>query len=257
MTIAFNTKAFGLLARILPISLGLLACTTPQSQSRLRLQRQGSQPDWQQHPWSTVAKPWLGESFSEPEGLAERLQARLNQDLEARNLPKNKKLHLVLGRPRIACDAVGKRWRCYSQVIVEMRGARGKRALWAAEGLAWLELDRPPPLDARNTLALGLVRAAIQSVREGPQSRPAGRWAGPLATAIQLGKPGTLDHWLVSLAGDESSEAQRVALWLAVGHLAEEKDRQRIEDVKARTPRENKARQLALDWLDELKGSRD
>ena len=101
------------------------------------------------------------------------------------------------------------------------------------------------------------MRAAIQSVQEGPQSRAAGHGSGPLATAIQQGAPGTLSGWLDRLAGDESNEAQRVALWLAVGHLAKEKDRERIERVEARTPREKKARQLALDWLDELKGSED
>ena len=46
--------------------------------------------------------------------------------------------------------------------------------------------------------------------------------------------------------------SRRVALWLAIGHLATEEHRLRILSIQTGTQRETKARQLALDWLDEV-----
>lgn len=247
-----NRKTFMFLARILPASLCFLACTTAQSHSRLRLQRQGIQPNWQNIPWRSVESPWFGAGFPGSTALAERVQSRLNQDLKAHELPEKKPLHLVLGRPRIDCERTQKRWRCYAQVIVEMRGRRGKMALWAAEGLAWLELDHRPRPEGQLPMALSLVRTAIQSIREGPQVRPTASGAGPLALAIRDGKVDQLDDWFEELDGDRSTEARRIALWLAIGHLADKRHRPRIEIMKARSVRETKARQLALDWLDEI-----
>ena len=231
-----------------------MACTTAQSQSRLRLQRQGSLPDWQKNPWIPVETPWLGEGFKDNKNLASALQKQLDQDLKVKSLPTTKPLHFILGRPRLACEPSPPRWRCYAQVIVEMRGRRGKQALWAAEGLAWVELDQIPPKHRRLSLARTLTTTAIGSIREGPQERPAARGSGPLAQAIQRGNPAALNQWLDELEQPQGLEAKRIALWLAVGHLAQGTHRSRIQAIKAKTPRETKARQLALDWLDEVVG---
>ncbi len=247
-----NRQTFRLLARILPISLCFLACTTAQSHSRLRLQRQGSQPRWEKIPWQAVETPWFGEGFPATEALEKQLQARLNQDLNGRALPEKKPLHLVLGRPRLDCEPGPKRWRCYAQVIVEMRGRRGQVALWAAEGLAWIELDGQPRSGQRPVLAHTLVTTAIQAIREGPQIRTKSSGSGPLALAIRAGSADPLADWFDELGAEGSTEARRVALWLAIGHLAKERHRLQIENTKPRSARETKARQLALDWLDEL-----
>ena len=243
-----------MLARILPITLTLVGCTTPQSHSRLRLQRQGSLPDWQKSPWKTVELPWLGDGFAKDDDLAHELRKHIDKELGASELPQVKPLHFVLGRPRVACEPSPPQWRCYAQVIVEMRGRSGKQALWAAEGFAWIDLENPPPPHRRLQLARRLVSAAILSVQEGDQERSIARGSSPIAQAIQRKDPGVVNDWLDELSQPSGLEAKRVALWLAVGHLAQRQHRDRIKDISTRSPREAKARQLALDWLDEVMG---
>ena len=247
-----KSKTARFLARILPVVVVLNGCTVAQSQSRLRLQRHGSLPDWKKSPWVPTETPWLGEGFDDAKALAISLQDRLDQQLEVTELKESKPLHFVLGRPRVACKASPGSWRCYAQVIVEMRGKRGKRALWAAEGLAWVDLEQKPSKRQQRRLAYSLTWDAVRSVREGPQSRKKIRNSGSLAAAIERGSSTVVSDWLDELSQNEASESRRVALWLAIGHLATEEHRLRILSIQTGTQRETKARQLALDWLDEV-----
>lgn len=252
MALRIPKKDLQCFARFLPVCLLLLACTTPSSQARVRLQRVGSLPDWQRTAWAPVQQPMLGEPFLAAEGLDEELRLWLEDRLRRPATDTLETKRLDLGRARLGCGPHANGYRCHAQLIVELHGKVGKRALWAGEGLAWVDLESKVSPRRLKPVATRLLEAALLALERGPQRRPAAAGRGPLAQALRRGDPKALKRWVAELSSPAANEDRRIALWLAIGHLARPEDKKRLEEISALSQREREARQLALDWLAEI-----
>jgi len=221
----------------------LQACTTPNQAGRLIFQR-GS---------TDVPQPvrWLGfdgqiaiqPPFDQPL-IEQQVKALLDTHSapSAIDPPRALKVQsLILGcksKPSSSCGV---------RVVVEVVGNDQQTILRAMEGIAELNLARPADNQTVRRALPALIQAALNAAVQANDQRPPP--VSRMERLIRRGSTEEIQPWIRGLEDQDTSEIQRINLWIALGHVANLDHLSRLKSLQPKSDREAQVRNRALRWI--------
>jgi hypothetical protein len=220
----------------------LIACTTPDSAGRLLFKRGATKL-----PETLVWQDFSGQidiGAARNDELIVQLKTLIKERLKPMDTKAQRSLRLqsvivaCRQKPRSACAC---------RVVIELIGSDQKTPLLGMEGRAELAMAGLADHHALQRAMPALFNHALQTALEAIDKRPPGH--SKMARAARSQDHQHFSAWADKLAQPGLSEAQRIALWITLGHIGIESDLPRLSTMTAQSPGEALARQRALTWI--------
>ena len=227
-----------------PLIFLLQACTTPNHTGRLIFQRGATQ--------LPTAITWLdfdGQIAIQPPFDRAPLNDQIKTLIQTKLVPRNTGQHRALKLQSVIIGCQSKpNPSCGARVVVEVVGSDNQTILRAMEGIAELNLARPADLQTVSRALSTLFETAVDAAVRSPEQRPPP--VSKMERLIRQGSTEKIQDWTRRLEDQDTSEIQRINLWIALGHVANPNHLERLKTIQPRNDREAQVRSRALRWID-------